>query len=152
MDAYQKLRPWTDIEACQCSSIDELFLVDILTDNPLHCGSCRREVDPERLQLTVEETEAVARWFSTASALYRLWLNSGEYEEYAKGRLLDPQGQVNRDGLEVARRLSLKVPTRLWFFQDTDDGNPARCPVCGMELIVEVKWGSGRCPECPIQV
>ena len=132
--------------------MDGLFLVDMLTDNPLHCGSCRREVDPERLQLTVEETEAVARWFSTASALYRLWLDSGEYEEYAKSRLLDPEGQVNRDGLEVARRLSVKVPTRLWFFHDTDDGEPAQCPVCGVELNTDVKWGTGRCPDCPIQV
>jgi hypothetical protein len=61
--------------------------------------------DPERLQLTVEETELVASRFSVASALYRRWLDSGEYEAYAKARLLDPQGQVNQDVLRVARVL-----------------------------------------------
>jgi len=84
MDAYNKLRPFTGIDACECASVEGVFLVDLLTDNPLHCDSCRREVDPERLKLTTEETEAVARWLSTADALYRLWLDSGEYEEYAR--------------------------------------------------------------------
>src|SRR5688572_17545278 len=118
MDVYKKLRPWTDIEACDCASVTGLFLVDILTDNPLHCDVCRKEVDPERLELTVEETEMVARWFSAADALYRLWLDSGEYEEYAKARLLDPNGQVNRDGLAAAEALSARIPTRLWLFTD----------------------------------
>jgi hypothetical protein len=112
-----------------------LILVDLLTENPLHCEFCRKEVDPERVQLTVEETDQVAAWFATASALYCLWLNSGEYEEYAKARLLDPNGQVNLDGLAVARALSSRVPTRLWFFHDTDDGEPTHCPICSNPSI-----------------
>jgi hypothetical protein len=103
MDAYQRLRPWTTIEACECSGLKSLLLVDLLTDNPLHCGFCRREVAPERLQLTAEETDQIAHWFSAADALYKLWLHSGEYEAYAKSRLLDPNGEVNVKGLELAR-------------------------------------------------
>jgi hypothetical protein len=152
MNAYDRLRPRTEIEACQCASVGGLFLVDLLTENPLHCDICRKEVDPARLNLTVEETEAVATWFSAASALYRLWLDSGEYEEYAKARLLDPNGQVNRDGLKVARMLSARIPTRLWFFRDTDDGEPTHCPVCGGELDTNVKWGVGACLRCGIQL
>ena len=152
MDVYNKLRPWTEIEACECASVEGLFLVDLLTDNPLHCDFCRREVDPERLKLTVEETEAVASWFSAASALYRLWLTSGEYEEYAKARLLDVNGQVNRDGLKVARMLSTRIPTRLWRFHDTDDGEPTHCPICRNELDRDVKWGTGTCHGCWIQL
>jgi hypothetical protein len=152
MDVYQRLRPWTEIEACECASVSGLLLVDLLTDNPLHCDSCRKEVDPERLQLTVEETESVARWFATASALYRLWLDSGEYEEYAKGQMLDARSQINRDGLVVAAMLSSRIPTRLWYFSDTDDGVPTECPVCGKPLNTDVKWGSGMCAGCRIQI
>ena len=152
MHAYQKLRPWTEIEACECASVSGLLLVDLLTDNPLHCDHCRREVDPERLQLTVEETEAVARWFAAASALYKLWLHSGEYEQYAKLRLLDIEGEVNRDGLALAEMLSSKVPARLWLFHDTDDGTPSRCPRCSNLLDLDVKWGTGKCESCRIQI
>jgi len=152
MDSYSRLRPWTEIEACQCASVEGLFLVDLLTDNPLHCSVCRKEVDPERLKLSSEETDLVARWFTGASALYRLWLDSGEYEQYAKARLVDPVGQVNRLGLEVARTLSARIPTRLWFFHDTDDGEPTRCPICELALDINVKWGTGKCPSCPIQI
>src|SRR5215203_2203489 len=102
MEIYQKLRPWTMVEACECPSVSGLLLVDLLTANPLHCDHCRREVDPERLHLTVRETEFVASWSSVASALYQLWLDSGEYEQYAKLQLLDIEGQVNRDGLALA--------------------------------------------------
>jgi|SRR5262245_10462627 len=152
MDAYDKLRPETQIESCQCPTVNGLFLVDLLTDNPLHCDFCRNEVDPERLQLTVEETESVAFWFSVARSLYRLWLNSGEYEAYARACLLDPNGQVNRDGLKIARELSAKIPTRLWFFHDMDDGEPTHCPICKRELDTNVKWGYGTCVDCRIQL
>lgn len=152
MDIYSKLRPWTEIEACDCSSLSGLLLVDLSTDNPLHCDHCRREVDPERLQLTVQEAELVARWFSVASALYRLWLHSGEYEEYAKLQLLDIQGQVNRDGLAIAEMLSSKIPTRLWLFYDTDDGIPVACPRCAKPLDANVKWGTGKCERCRIHL
>jgi hypothetical protein len=152
MDVYQKLRPWTQIEACECEAVTGVLLVDLLTDNPIHCGRCRREVDPARLGLTVQETEAVASWFSVASALYRLWLNSRAYEDYAKAQLTDPQGQVNRDGVHLARMLSARLPTRLWFFRDTDDAEPTHCPLCGEALECEVKWGTGACPSCPILI
>lgn len=150
MHTYQKLRPWTEIEACSCPSIKGLLLVDLLTDNPLHCSVCRNEVDPERISLTLEEVEAVASWFSVASALYRLWLDSGEYEEYAKAKLKDPEGQVNRDGLQVARRISARIPTLLWLFRDTDDGVPTECPVCSRQLITDVRCGIGECANCSL--
>ena len=152
MDAYSKLRPWTQIESCQCATVEGLLLVDLLTDNPLHCVVCRNEVDPERLKLTVDETEQVARWIQVRNALYRLWLDSGDYEQYAKARLLDPLGQVNRAGLEVARTLSRRIPTRLWFFHDTDDAEPTHCPVCESPLDTNVTFGIGRCSKCPVHM
>ncbi|MGD9633317.1 MAG: hypothetical protein AB7G28_09360 [Pirellulales bacterium] len=152
MDASQKLRPRTEIEACECASVGGLLLVDLLSDNPLHCDVCRKEVDPERLRLTAEETEAAAAWFSAAQALYRLWLDSGECEEYAKARLLDPNGQVNRDGLAVARKLSARVPTRLWYFSDTDESEPTHCPICRDPLDPNVRWGTGMCARCGIHL
>jgi len=139
-DAYQRLRPSTDIERCECASAESLLLIDLLSDNPIHCDYCRKEIDPERLQLTAEETHYIAHWFGAASALYRLWLDSGEYEQYAKQRLLDPQGQINIAGREIARKLSEKWPTRFWFFHDTDDGEPTQCPICQNPLDEDVKW------------
>jgi hypothetical protein len=151
-NAYQKLRPWTDIEHCECASVESLLLVDILSDNPIYCGYYRKEIDPERLQLSVAEVEEIASWFGDASALYRLWLNSGEYEQYAKERLLDQQGQVNINGREIARKLSGKWPTRVWLFHDTDDDTPTHCPVCQNPLDENVKWGIGYCHQCFIQI
>jgi hypothetical protein len=151
-DSYNRLRPYTDIERCECASVESLLLVDLLTDNPIHCGQCRKEIDPKRLELTAEETDSIARWFSAASALYRLWLDSGEYEQYAKARLLDPEGQINVDGREIARKLSGRWSTRLWLFSDTDDGEPTNCPICFCLLDGNIKWGAGECQQCFIQL
>lgn len=152
MDPYLKLRPWTAIESCECDSVESLFLVDLLTDNPLHCGICRREVDPERIGLTAAETEAVATWYASATSLYRLWLDSGEYEDYAKARLVDPRGQINQRGLDVAARLSTRIPTRLWFFSEVEDGTPSKCPLCEQALDTNVDWGTGCCVSCNVLV
>jgi hypothetical protein len=152
MNAYSKLRPWTEIESCKCEIVTGLFLIDLLTDNPIHCASCRREVDPERLMLSIDETESIAKWFSSTKALYRLWLNSGEYELYAKARLLDPKGQINIEGIAIAQSLSIKYPTLLWFFHDTDDGEPTNCPICLQLLDANVEWGTGKCMNCRIQI
>jgi hypothetical protein len=124
MNSYDKLRPCTDIESCKCDSVTSLLLIDLLTDNPLHCAACRREVDPERIALSTEDTEEIARWFSTAKSLYWLWLDSGEYEAYAKARLLDTQGQINVRGR----------------------------PVCGKPLNQDVRWGTGQCVGCCIRI
>lgn len=152
MDVYNRLRPNTEIESCICDSIAGLVLVDLMSDNPIHCAVCRREVDPERVNLTGSETEAIAHWYSAASALYRLWLDSGEYEAYAKEQLLNPNGQINRVGREIAIAMSVHHPTQLWFFYDTDDGEPSHCPVCGDLLDINVKWGTGICRPCHIQI
>lgn|SRR6185369_12725062 len=152
MSAFDLLRPWTEIESCECATVTSLLLVDLLTDNPIHCGVCRREVDPERIQLPPDETESIAHWFRASSALYRLWLHSGEYEAYAKERLLDPYGQINVVGRRIARDLSAKIPTQLWFFYDTDDGHPSVCPVCANPLDTNVKWGTGQCENCFIHI
>jgi len=150
--SYDKLRPFTQIESCECVTISGLLLVDLLSDNPINCAECRREVDPERIALTTDETESIAFWYSAASALYRLWLHSGEYEQYAKEKLLDPNGQVNKQGREIARSLSAKIPTQMWYFHDSDDGEPTVCPVCSSPLDISVKWGTGQCVKCFVHI
>lgn len=156
MNSYVKLRPWTDIESCACAEITGLVLFDGLTDNPIHCAICKNEVDPERLGLTVEEVEAVARWHSVNRSLHALWLDSGEYEDWAKARLLDVSSEVNRDGLKVARTLSARLPTCVWLFRDSGDGCDAGevvdCPLCRKPLDTAVSYGSGRCLECHVLI
>ena len=94
----------------------------------------------------------MAQWFAAASALYRLWLHSGDYEEFAKRQLFAPHGQINVEGVRLTQMLSARTPTRLWFFRDTDDGEPTQCPLCSSALATNVKWGIGECPTCPILV
>src|SRR5688572_28459212 len=130
MDAYSKLRPITEIERCECPAVTGLFLVYLLFRNPICCSSCRKELDPERLGLSAPEVDAIARCFSVYGSLYKLWIDSGEYEQYAKQQLIATHGQVNLQGMQIAREMTKKMPTHYWWFCDTDDGTPESCPSC----------------------
>ncbi|MCX4030338.1 DUF2310 family Zn-ribbon-containing protein [Endozoicomonas sp. SM1973] len=96
--------------------------------------------------------DSIARCFSVYGSLYRLWIDSGEYEEYAKKKLLDSKGEVNVLGMKLAKELSLQWPTYYWWFHDTDDGKPTHCPCCGDQLNEEVFWGTGKCDNCRVIV
>jgi hypothetical protein len=152
MDAYLKLRPFTDIEECGCDSVSSLFLVYRFTPNPIHCVVCGKEVAPERLELTVREVDEIASCFSVFSSLYKLWLDSGEYEVFAKQKLIDPEGQVNRSGMSIAQHLSKKWPTHYWWFYDTEDDIPEHCPSCRGALDTSVSRGIGRCDHCCVMI
>jgi hypothetical protein len=152
MDAYAKLRPSTDIERCECADVSGLLLVYLFAPNPIHCATCRKEIDPERLGLSASEVDEIASCFGVYRSLYTLWLDSREYEAYAKQKLIDPNGQVNQKGMAVAQRLSKKWPSYYWWFYDTDDGTPERCPSCSGPLDQSVRWGIGKCDRCYVIV
>ncbi|PIE47240.1 MAG: hypothetical protein CSA42_04655 [Gammaproteobacteria bacterium] len=122
VSVYDRLRPYTDIESCECKDITSLVLVDMMTDNPIHCFECRKEIDSERLKIDNKLVDDIASWFSVFQSLYKLWFNSGEYEEYAKKKLIHKDSQVNIEGMLLAKRLSVYYPSYYWWFHDTDDG------------------------------
>ncbi|MCA9210093.1 MAG: DUF2310 family Zn-ribbon-containing protein [Planctomycetales bacterium] len=150
MDYLDLLRPPAAQEQCECESLEQIVMVNLLTDNPLHCIKCRKEISPERLPLTSDEIREIAGWNSIANALYKLWLDSTEYEAFAKEKLLDPNGHVNQRGILAARSISSKIPTWFWFFRDADDRMPDRCPLCGVTLDADVQWAERRCTKCMV--
>ncbi len=152
MDCYEKLRPFTEYETCNCPEIHGLILVFDLSPSPISCSNCRRIVDPERLGLTCEIVDSVARWQAAFGGLYQLWLDSGEYERWAKERMLDPQGQVNVDGILLANQLARFRPAQYWWFHDTDDELPLKCPRCQGELQPSAKYGNVQCGPCGILI
>lgn len=152
MPNYEKLRPITDDEVCGCANISDLLLVYTLTDNPIHCFKCKGEVDPERLGLSEERVEQVFTWLRKIRALYDLWLDSGEYESWAKSQLIDPSGQVNLEGLSIAANFSQHWATYYWWFHDEEDLVPVACPNCEQPLIPSQRHGHGLCHECHVVI
>jgi hypothetical protein len=67
--------------------------------NPIHCLDWNLEVPPERLSLTADLAEEIASWDWEHGAIETLELASGEYEEWARLRLLDPASPTNAEGV-----------------------------------------------------
>jgi predicted nucleic acid-binding Zn ribbon protein len=113
---------------------------------------CKNEIDPEALKIDDGLVDDIASWYGVFKSLYSLWLNSGEYEPYAKDKLTDKRSQVNIEGMSVAKKLSVHYPSYYWLFTDTDDNELSRCPNCAKTLDFDVKYGTGKCDDCNVVV
>jgi hypothetical protein len=112
-DPYWKLRPeWAtpEDEICQCVDQPPIVLQEHLSSLPLACLKCNGEVPPERLGFDAKLAERIAFWRNLHRALYTLWLDSGDYEDWGRAQLEDPEGQVNRSGIEIVKELNAPPP------------------------------------------
>ncbi len=132
------------------------MLRDALSWNPFYCVECNGEVLPKRIGLTAELAESVSSWRAIHSSLYRLWLASGDYEDWAREQLLDPQGQVNEDAFEILEQVNELpgVTFYYWFFRDVEnDDEPAtHCPKCSEALWDYGERFFGKCDYCMILI
>jgi hypothetical protein len=156
IDPYYQLRPeppTPEDEICQCADRPPIVLQDHLSSVPLVCLQCNGEVPPERVGFDADLAERIAFWRNLHRALYTLWIESGDYEDWARTQLLDPQGQLNTRGLEIAGALNRHRRTYYWWFDDASDRDvspAARCPRCYGEL--GDRFGCAVCETCSIVV
>ncbi len=161
IDPYYKLRPeppTPEDEICQCADRPPIVLHDHLSSVPLACLRCNGEIPPERIGFDADFAERIAFWRNLHRALITLWLDSGDYEDWARTQLLDPQGQLNTRGLEIVAALNQHRRTYYGWFDDasarddsTWDATPAvRCPRCYGELVD--RFDCAVCETCSIVV
>jgi hypothetical protein len=159
-DPFECLRPelpTPEDELCKCADRPPIVLQGHFSSNPIDCLKCNLEVPPERIGLTAELAGYVAFWRNLHGALYLLWLDSEDHEEWAAKQLEDSEGRVNVKALELVRELNKYRRTYYRWFQDqsVDDFIPfRRCPRCSAELVEFAgSFGpSSVCDQCSIAV
>lgn len=155
-DPYWKLRPpppMSDADLCSCTGAPPILLQAHLTSNPLSCIACILEVPPERLGFSDAFAERLASWQRFHDCSYLLWLDSGEFEAWARVQLEDPASPVNGRALELVSELRALRLAYYWWFQATgeEDFQPlSRCPVC--EATLAERYGRHLCEECSIVI
>jgi hypothetical protein len=154
-DPYIKLRPRGPTpaeELCDCSSPATVMLQHRLTDNPIVCLSCGGEVPPERIALPPDLADTLGQWNGVYEALYTLWLDSDEYEHFARATLEDFRSSINQRGFDLAQRLNELVPCHYYVFRDAEDDyiDTSSCPRCSGPLHHRLKWRE--CLPCKIFV
>ena len=131
--------------------------MDALSYNPIHCMDCNLEVRPELLQLETKLVEWIAHWRELHAAIYWLWPESKEYEDWAGQELRSNHSPVNERGRKLQQALNNVRRCYYWFFQDAsvDDWTPIQnCPACGKGLTAR-KSRVGQvmvCEACSIAV
>jgi hypothetical protein len=102
VDPYWKLRPALppqDDEICASVRSPPIVLQAHLSPNPVSCLLCNLEVSPERIGFSESIAEQLAFWQRFHDCFYFLWLDSGEFEAWAKAQLENPTSEVNKRGL-----------------------------------------------------
>jgi hypothetical protein len=108
-----------------------------LSSNPISCVTCNLEVPPERVGFSSEIAENLAAWQRFHECFYLLWLDSGEFESWARAQLEDPESPVNKRAIALVADLNAYRRAYYWWFQDTasqDFQALSRCPACRSEL------------------
>ncbi|MCC6488534.1 MAG: hypothetical protein IT364_13640 [Candidatus Hydrogenedentes bacterium] len=149
-DPYWRLRPQPATpsdDICSCASLTPLLLQPHLSPNPLSCARCNLEVPPERIGFDEGLANALAYWLKLYDSLYFLWLDSGEFEEWAATHFRNPSSVVNSRGIELAEKVSNHQRCYLSWFQEEGDDTwvpPTECPRCSGPLHVRFE---GERPE-----
>lgn len=153
-DPFARLRhPAPADERCRCPGTPPLVLKGRLEPNPLTCLACGGEADPAALALTQELVDEVARWRDVHDALYLLWLDADQFEEWAFAQLKNPRGAVHERGLALIARLAPIRTTYYWWFTDQifrEEPPLPACPRCQSELTPES--GHRVCTLCRVLV
>ena len=124
-------------DVCRCPTDQPIKLMNALTYNPFHCLICNLEVSPPRLDLPSELVDGAAHWNSIYESVYRLWLDSGDYEIWARDVLENLESGVNREGRELVKEINGFRRCFYWCFQDQSSESfvaISNCPTCTREL------------------
>lgn len=135
-DPYWQLRPPEPTpsgEICGCPGRPPVVLSHRLGENPVHCFECNLEVPPERLGFGEDVAQELSYWNYLDGAMYRLWLDSEEYESWAVERLTDPHGRVNLLAKSAIGALNEYVRAYHSWFMDIDT-QLSHCPRCRQTL------------------
>ena len=122
---------------CACATRSAVKVMSDLEHYPICCIDCNLGVDPYALGIPGELIERLLRWQCVHDAIYRLWLDSGEYTLWARDELHEISSPLNRLGLELREELAVDGPVYYWWFQDSsvDGFRPIKhCPICEREL------------------
>ncbi|MBL4770423.1 MAG: hypothetical protein JKY61_04645 [Planctomycetes bacterium] len=136
-DPYAKLRapsPTPLEDLCKCTDSPPIILVAHLSSCPLACMRCIREVSPEAIGFPAPLADELASWQKFHDCFYLLWLDSGEFKEWARDQLLALTSPVNRRGMQAAVELNEHHPAFYGWFQEGVDTPATTCPACGSPL------------------
>ena len=155
LELLQPPPPTPPDEICQCGGGKPVKLMCALTSNPIRCIDCNLEIEPSLLPLTESVTRGIAYWRHLYDAIDRLWLDSREYEAWARSQLSDINSPINRTGLEARAALDPLRRCYYWLFQDesVEDFQPiTQFPICGAAFLQEfdASWPQSRCETCSI--
>ncbi len=155
-DDYRRLRPMRATpadELCHCAGTPDLMPQEHLSANPIACFDCAREVPPERIGYPSALAEQLARWRSFQYCVYYLWLDSAEFEAFARAALEDPHSVLNPRSFAMVRALNDVRRTYLYWFQHIGKADFVRlthCPNCTQRLTLDTaRWV---CQPCAITV
>jgi hypothetical protein len=137
-------------EVCRCTPQTALHLRYEFSEFPLFCTDCTGQIFPAAFHLTEDLAQEILSWRTLYAALYDLWLDSSDYEAFARSALLDTTGEVNRRGLTLAARLSEQRTTYYWWFSEDADSSPVKCPVCHTPMTEHATRRFRFCHGCHI--
>lgn len=151
-DPFWKLRSCKETpedEMCSCKGEEPIILIACnWENNPIKCIRCNLEVEPSHIGFDEKCAEQIAFWRNLYSSIDYLWLDSREYESWAREELSNPDSPLMQRSLKVRAQLDKYRKCYLWWFQDIrmDEFRVLKvCPLCKTPLTKPLRLFADNC-------
>ena len=116
------------------------------TDSPLACVLCQA---PAQLKAPAQFEGRLQEWNGLFECIYRLWLDSGDYEAWAEGQLEDLASPINRQGRQLVSQLAEHFEV-YYYCRSMPERQVPNCPLCGKlgVRLVQGRLAQAACKSC----
>jgi hypothetical protein len=140
---------------CRCAGTSPLRLMWALDPDVVWCIRCNAPVKRATHFFRPAAKNSLGRWKAEFESIYRLWLESGDYESWARRQLTSLAAPINRTGLKLVRANSKLDGRKLYYYFDQFLDRPVRarkCPACGGALNIVQGRSLGLCSRCLLAI
>ena len=115
-------------EYCICEKMYDQKLMYSFDDNEFCCMNCNL---PKKGKINSDQE--IVNWKFEYDLIYRIWLNSGSYENWAKNELENINSKINQIGIKLAEKYNCFY----WLHRDNlyDKKIDIKCPSCGASMM-----------------
>ena len=151
-------KPTPKSEICKCRLFHPIKLMFTLSCNPINCVDCNLEIDLELIKINSELIKMIAYWNEMYGSIYRLWLDSDEYENWTENELISINSHINQMGLDVQKKLNKIHRCYYWLFNEGDNKiytkKNSKCPICAIDFqhIIGKVVNYFECKNCSLQI
>ena len=121
-----------NIKNCECKNTEYYYFEGrrLSFDKGLICNVCKSQIPDYKFNNC---NKCDTSWFDTFYRIYQLYLyeHDNELEKYTENMIYNPESELNKKGLKVAKEMSKYLKKPVYYIQSSLEEEYLVCSTCG---------------------